>query len=57
MLELGNKEKLASATKDTLMPILNIQKNDRLLVSSTRLPSGAVYHIVIQLPDTKTLKK
>lgn len=57
MLKLGNKEKLTSATKDTLMPILNIQKNDRLLVSSTRLPSGAVYHIVIQLPDTKTLKK
>lgn len=50
MDDIGNKETLFSANRKNLLDCLDINAEDRLLVSSTDLPSGAKFNIVIQLP-------
>ena len=50
MAEIGAKETLFSANRDNLLDCLDINKNDNLLVSTSELPSGARYSIVIRLP-------
>ena len=50
MADIGEKEKLFLADRDNLLDCLDIDKKDRLLVSTTELPSGARYSIVIRLP-------
>lgn len=58
MAEIGNKETLTTTTRDELLSVLKVKKNEVLLVSSMPLPSGATYNIVVQLPSKrKSLKK
>lgn len=55
MTDIGNKETLFAADKNNLLDCLEINDEDRLLISSTVLPSGAKFNIVIQLPQKKTI--
>lgn len=50
MADIGNKETIYSASRDNLLDCLDIREKEELLVSSTVLPSGAKFNIVIQLP-------
>ncbi|MBQ8785387.1 MAG: IS1 family transposase [Alphaproteobacteria bacterium] len=50
MADRGEQEMLFSADKNSLLDCLQIEENDELLVSSSYLPSGAVYNIIIRLP-------
>jgi hypothetical protein len=51
MHEIGANSDLYHATPADLADCLEIKENDNLLISSTILPSGAKFNIVIQLPD------
>jgi transposase-like protein len=50
MHEMGEKQILYSATKENLADCLNLQAKDKLLVSSSHLPSGAEIYVVVKLP-------
>ncbi len=50
MDDIGNKETLYATTEDNLLNCLDIKSNEKLLLSSTTLPSGAKFSIIIQLP-------
>lgn len=54
MADIGNKETIYSASRDNLLDCLDIRENEELLVSSTVLPSGAKFNIVIQLPPHRS---
>ena len=50
MHEIGSNETLYSATTENLTDCLNLSPQDKLMVSSSSLPSGAEKHVVIKLP-------
>ena len=51
MQDIGNNETKYKATTENLVDCLNLNQNDKLLISSQNLPSGAKLHIVISLPQ------
>lgn len=51
MSEIGAHEILYNVSRENLLDCLNIKDNENILLSSRNLPSGAKYHIVVQLPD------
>ncbi len=57
--EVGDKSQIYTASSVDLIKKLDLKDNDKLLVVSTRLPSGAVFHSVVQLPmdNEKSLKE
>lgn len=52
MHEIGSNETLYSPSSETLVDCLNLSPKDKLMVSSSKLPSGAEIHVVIKLPNS-----
>lgn len=59
MTEIGNKSFIYHTNTENLAFDLQLKKEDNLMVVSTKLPSGAICHSVIQLPNNfkKSLKE
>ena len=54
MFEIGEHETRYKTTSENLIACLNIKDDDKLMVTSQRLNSGAEIHIVIKLPSSDT---
>lgn len=50
MSEIGSHETLYHANLDNLADCLGLKSEDDLMVSTTRLPTGAEIHVIIKLP-------
>lgn len=53
MYDIGEHETRYIANAENLADCLNVKKDDKLLVTSSHLPSGAEINIVIKLPSQK----
>ena len=51
LADIGSQGTFHTVKSNNLLKELNIQKNERIIISSTVLPSGAKFNIVIQIPD------
>ncbi len=51
MDEIGSHEAQYAATAENLVSCLHLTPEDKLMVSSSQLPSGAEIHVIIKLPQ------
>lgn len=55
MSDVGNKSKICKTTVEDLTGHLKLSDTDELMVMTTKLPSGAICHSIIQIPSNQNL--
>ncbi len=55
MNDVGNKSKIYRTTVEDLNTHLNLSNTDKLMIMTTKLPSGAICHSIIQIPSNQNL--
>ena len=56
LTDIGNNEIIYKTNLENLKDCINIDPKEPLMLSSTKLPSGAEIHVLIKLPMTSTIK-